>query len=91
MDLLFKRYANPFAIMDEMLSVGKMTDFIIHLVRQEQEEMQWDVWLHKIEGLGFEEYKAKLAEKNKSYAMSTKQVDATINKSKGILKRFKPA
>lgn len=91
MDLLFKRYASPYVIMDEMLAVGKLTDFIIHLFRQEQEEMQWEFWLHKVHDMDYEEYKAMVAEKNTSYAMSDKQVDTTKNKSRSILKKFKPA
>lgn len=90
MDLLFKRYASPYTIMDEMLSMNKLTDFIIHLFRQEKEEMQWEFWLHKVHNMDYEEYKAKVAERNKSYAMTNEQVDATIQKSRNILKKFKP-
>lgn len=90
MDLLFKRYASPFLIVDEMLSVGMLQGFIVNLFKKENEELQWEYWLHKVYDMDFETYKSKCAEHNKSYAMSTKQVDATINKSRGILKKFKP-
>ena len=90
MDLLFKRYASPFLLMDEMIAVGNLQDFITYLLKDEQEALQWDVWLHKVHDMDFNTYKAKCAEANRSYAMTTKQVDRTIEKSKGILKKFQP-
>lgn len=90
MDLLFKRYASPFSIIDEMLFMGKMQEFINHLFEEEQEDLRWEVWLHKIQGMSYDEYKAKCEEHTKSYAMTTKQVDKTVEKSKSILKGFKP-
>lgn len=90
MDLLFKRYASPYFLIDEMLAAGKLQEFITHLLSEEQEELRWEYWLHKVHDLSYDEYKAKCKEINKSYTMTTKQVDATIDKSKNILKNFQP-
>ena len=65
--MLFKRYACPFPMLDEMISTYRFLDFISYLIktvnRENKEKVQWDFFLHKVcdksygefvEGLGLE-------------------------------------
>ena len=90
MDLLFKRYASPFLLLDEMAKTEQLTEFIRTVINKENEDLQWEVWLHKVWDMGFEEYKRKVYENNKqNFAMTTTEVNKQIEKSRAILKGFK--
>lgn len=89
--MLFKRYASPFLLVDEMIRTRQLSDFILTMIKKENEQTQWEFWLHKVFDMGFDEYKEKCKQNNKqSFEMTKGQVDATINKSRGLLKKFSP-
>ena len=50
MDLLFKRYASPFLLLDEMLLCGRFHEFVAELMKMHNEETEnetlWDLYLH---------------------------------------------
>ena len=90
MDLLFKRYASPFLLLDEMARTEHLTEFIKKFVDKENEDLQWEVWLHKVWDMSFEEYKRKVYNNNKqNFAMTDEQVNKQIKESRKILKGFK--
>ena len=90
MDLLFKRYASPFLLLDEMARTEHLTEFIKKFVDKENEDLQWKVWLHKVWDMSFEEYKRKVYNNNKqNFAMTDEQVNKQIKESRKILKGFK--
>ena len=70
--------------------MGQLSNFVVELVKKENEQLQWEHWLHKVFDKGFEEYKEECKKTHRTLAMSDKQVDATKNKARGILKNFKP-
>ncbi len=91
MDLLFKRYASPYLILDDMIRAGKLSEFILVVVNKENEQTQWEFWLHKVYGMGFEEYKQECKRNDKqALAMSDEQVESTVSNARNILKGFKP-
>lgn len=92
MDLLFKRYASPFLLLDQVISVGQFADFVVQLVDQDAEDALWDFFLHKVygEGLTFKDWKATLDLPQKNNEVTEEQIGATINSSFNILNSFEP-
>lgn len=90
MDLLFKRYASPFLIMDEMIKNHQMQQFIESLIKKENEQIKWEMWLHKIYNLNYSNSNMPAKEqKAESLSMTSEQVDEQVKKSQGILKKIK--
>lgn len=96
MDLLFKRYASPFLILDEMISNNRFTDFIHELsdIKQEENEYEddkllWDFWVHNIEGQTFSEFKNGHTQQEYQ-EITEEEIKETINDSRNTLEGFNP-
>lgn len=92
MDLLFKRYASPYLLLDEMILAGKLFDFVTHMMEQMNEEQEWDFFLHKVFDKSFMEFKSEM-ETNMdmlSKEMSESEIETTVNESRDILAKFIP-
>lgn len=96
MDLLFKRYANPFFFLDSYISqLGKIVDFIM---KKENEDKLWQMYVATllVNDKSFEEFKQEnMIQQNtfkeiKNTMASKEDIDATIEKSKEILSVFRP-
>lgn len=89
MDLLFKRYASPFILLDTMIESNSISDFIDTLIDQDNEEKLWQLYLSSLyfnKAQSFEEFKKpKQTEK-----MTNKEVEATLKDSMEILNSFNP-
>lgn len=91
MDLLFKRYASPFLLLEIYIEEGRLYDFVAEFMRTHNEELMWDVWLHKVFDKNFEEYKeAVLSAAKSSIRPSKKQLETTLIDSMNILDSFNP-
>lgn len=91
MDLLFKRYASPFFLIDQILLTGNFEAFVSDLFDIVQEERTWEFYLHKIKGKSFEEFKRTLNDDQNNFEMSKEQIETTVNDSFEILQGFIPA
>lgn len=91
MDLLAKRYASPFVILEAVLLEGGFCDFVIELYKIIDEEKLWDIWLNKLrfDERSFEEWKESLTA---TASPPEKQTDlkATVTNSMAILNGFTP-
>lgn len=56
MDLAFNRYANPFLLFDTMISNGSFLDFILTMYKQVDEDKLFDIWLHKVYDMQWEDF-----------------------------------
>lgn len=92
MDLLFKRYANPFLIIDQMILVGRFGDFLLELIDIVDEETTWEFYLHTdmLKDKSFEEFKQSLTEAPENNPMTDNMIETTINKTYDILEGFTP-
>ena len=90
MDLLFKRYASPFLLVDQVISVGQFSDFVLQLVEQDADDALWDFFLHKVDGQSFNDWKLTLNLPQKNSEISDEQIGETINSSFNILNGFEP-
>ena len=87
MDLLFKRYASPFILLDSLISTSSCADFIDEFLNFVNEDVQWEFFLHKVYDKSWKEFKDEIVEQHEE-----KKIDlgATVIKSKNMLKNFTP-
>lgn len=91
MDLLFKRYASPFPLLDHMIDCGALSDFIEYAWKEKQEEAEWDFYLHKhYSDQSFDEFKEGLKQTAKDRAVSKKSLETTVQNSMNMLNNFVP-
>lgn len=89
MDLLFKRYASPFLLVDQMLLTGNFADFVVKLVELDADEELWQFYLAKVEGQSFVDWKSSL-NSGQAKEMSDDEIKATVKSSFDILNGFEP-
>lgn len=92
MDLLFSKYASPYFLLDEMLSAGRLSDFVYSMAETENERKLWDIYLSLVanpyaEVTSFDEFKKKNAPKP---ADNNFNVEATVKDSYKLLLDFEP-
>lgn len=87
-DLVFRRYANPYPLMDGMIRAGKLCEFVEGLVKryndEQREKVIWEVWLHRVFDKSYPEFVEEL-EKGKEKPVSNEQVLEIVEDSKAIL------
>ena len=95
MDLLFKRYASPFLFMDGMIQTGRFSEFVSEFVALHNEDyefqLDWDIYLHKVQGITFEEFKAEIETNKQLQEMTENTIESTVQNSLEILNNFKPS
>lgn len=88
MDLLFKRYASPFLLLDNYIISGMLVEFIDEFIDITNEETVYELWLHKEYKKNYQEFKAQfIKEKAK---VDDSKVETVINDSFNILNNFIP-
>ena len=91
MDLLFSRYASPFVLLDNLILINSLNDFISDLFKfineEREEKTQWEFFLHKVYNKTWKEFIDEI-----KMSKEQKEVDlgATLKKSKNMLKNFTP-
>ena len=95
MDLLFKRYASPFLLLDQMIAVGRFPEFVNELLDISNEETEaetlFDMYLHHpFLEIGFEEWKKKCIKGNQTQPSKKADFGTTIRNSFSMLNNFVP-
>lgn len=90
MDLLFKRYADPFTLMDGYIRTSRFCDFLHAVVKQQEEDDRWDYFKHKVWGKSYEEFCESVQTAQDLQGMSEDDIETTIKKSMDILGNFNP-
>lgn len=94
MDLIFKRYASPFLLLDNIISSSDLCAFIVKLSENIQDERLYELWLHKVFNKNYPEWKKELLADMKrveEYKNITEEDKETILKdSYSILENFIP-
>ena len=91
MDLLFKRYASPFILIDNLILIGSSSSFIYDLIdfinKEKEEQINWEFFLHKVFDKSWKEFCDEV-----SQPIVNKEIDlgATVKKSKDMLNNFTP-
>ncbi len=92
MDLLHKRYASPFPLLDRYICYGGFGDYIELIVLQRNEERLWDLYLHSLPDKSFDDWKAGLNAKKGKQNIEVKKgsMKETVKSSEDILLYFCP-
>jgi hypothetical protein len=86
MDFLCKRYGgSPFFILDRYVSEHRLNEFIYETWKLHNEEEIFDIWLHKVEGKSYQEFRDSLEPPK---PVDKREVASTIEDSMRILTGF---
>lgn len=92
--MLFKRYANPMIILEQMIRTQRFSEFINEFVRIQNEELedrtQWEFWLHRVFDKTWSQF-LEVVEGNNSVdeKMPTQdELEHTVMESKKIFSDF---
>lgn len=89
MDLLFKRYASPFLLLDEMISNCELSTFVEKIVEKTNKEEAYEVWLHRVFGKTFKDFYDECLKEAKNTTM-TVNVEEIVKKSTNVLNIIQP-
>lgn len=86
MDLLYHRYADPISLLDRMINAGQLSEFIDVIMRKQNEEMEWQYYLHKVFDKSFGDFKRGLQEEEENIAASrdTFDLETTVKETMDI-------
>jgi len=90
MDLLFKRYADPFTLLTGYIQTSRFCEFINTFCEQKIEDDRWEYFLHKVWDKSFSEFCDALQVTQDQQEMSEDSIEATVKKSMNILGNFNP-
>ena len=86
--MLFSKYANPYFLLDRMISSGRFFEFVMEFIDLENERKEYEYWLHKVWDKSFEEFKRAIEPKEE---INENDIETTITDAKTILSSFVPA
>ena len=91
MDLLFKRYASPFLLLDNFILTSSCNDFIDDfckiIIEEREHKTQWEYFLHKVFDQSWSDFVSGVKVSNEPEEID---LGATIIKSRDMLKNFTP-
>ena len=91
MDLLFKRYASPFVLIDNLILTSSSSSFIDELFdlisKEKEEQIQWEFFLHKVFDKSWKEFNDEV---NQPIIDEKIDLGATVVKSRNMLNNFTP-
>ena len=90
MDLLFKRYANPFSLLDGYIQTSRFCEFLSEFGQLKKEDDRWEFFLHKVYDKTFDEFCEVLQNTQDLQGMSDDDIEATVQESMKILGNFNP-
>lgn len=94
MDLLFKRYASPFLLLDSMLQSGGLAEFVTELLRirskENDDKTLWEFFLHKIYDKSYAEFIESVQQTTAAASVSREEIEATVKHAFEILNNFEP-
>ena len=86
MDFLCKRYGgSPFFILDRYVSEHRLNEFVYETWKLYNEEEIFDIWLHKVEGKSYQEFRDSLEPPK---PIDKREVASTVENSMRILTGF---
>lgn len=99
MDLLSKRYASPFSLLDNLIQAEQFNEWVEYFLNKQAKEdddnRMWEFFLHKVFDKPFDEWKAEATSTDKSgnavSVMDEAKKEEIIKRSEGILNGFTPS
>ena len=87
MDLLFKRYASPFLLLDSLILTNSLNNFISDFIDFVNKDKEWEFFLHKIYDQTWDEFSDNIKQSDDNEPID---LGATLVKSKNMLSNFTP-
>lgn len=89
MDLLFRRYASPFLLLDEVIKNNRLSEFVTEVMESENERRTWELYLHRVFDKSYSDFKESLGTVEGTVPPEA-NLEATVKSSENILNNFKP-
>lgn len=94
MDLLFREYADPFCLLDQVVPVGCFCDFLETFEAKHEEKIRWEFFIHKLSPMDertWEEFNHDLDHgvTKKQERPPDEDIEKTIRTSYRMMKNFK--
>lgn len=90
MDLLFKRYADPFSLLNGYIQTSRFCEFLSEFAKLKEQDDRWEFFLHKIWNQSYKEFTETLQTSQDLQSMSEDDIEATVKMSMSILGNFNP-
>lgn len=94
MDMLFKRYANPMILLDQMIQSERLTEFVREFIQIRNEELidqtRWDYWLHRVFDMSFGDF-IERSTATGSEEINDAKLARTVDESLRIANNFCPS
>ena len=90
MGLLFKKYADPFSLMNGYIQTSRMCEFINAFIEQKVEDDKWEIYIHKVWDKSYSEFCQAMPTSQGSQGMSDEDIETTVKESMNILGNFNP-
>lgn len=91
MDLLAKRYASPYLILDDMIHLGQLHEFILEVAKitreEEEEKYKWEFYLHKVFDMSYQDFITKSKTTSETEISKDEVLDIVTN-SQSLLSLF---
>lgn len=98
MDLLSKRYASPFSLLDNLIQAEQFNEWVEYFLNKQAQEdndkKMWEFFLHKVFDKSFDEWEKEAKTDQASNivgVMDEAKKEETIKRSEGILNGFNPS
>ena len=85
MDLLFHRYASPLSFLDVLLEMGAVNEGVEILLKAEQEEKLWSMYLHSYPNCSFADWKRRVTAPEKPQELTHEEVITEVEKAEKFL------
>ena len=90
MDLLFKRYADPFSLLTGYIQTSRFCEFIKVFSEQKAEDDRWEFFLHRVWNQTYSDFCESIKISQDLKQMSADEMEATVKESMSILGNFNP-
>lgn len=95
MDLLHKRYASPFSLLDNLIRTEQFSEWVEQFLKktaeEENDKKEWEFFLHKVWNKSFADWKAEMtAQVSQDDVMDEAKKEEIVSRSNEILNNFVP-
>ena len=91
--MIFQRYADPFRLLNGMISAGRFDEYIHELLKIHNEEQEdktvWELWLHKVHDKSYNAFRETIGMINNQAAPTKEDTAEVLQESMNLLNGFR--
>lgn len=92
---MFKRYANPMILLNQMIKSKRFSEYVNEFVSMTNEELEsqtkWEFWLHRVLDMSYADFLAKTEMNASSETVTKNELESTVKDSWDICQSFVPS